>query len=236
MSAEEPLIVALDGPSGVGKSSVAQRLAARLGVPFLETGAMYRALGLKVLQAGVDPADQRAVEALASRLDLRLEPREAGQVDVLLDGEPLGERVRAPEVGEVTSQISVYPAVRRAMVDLQRRGAGERGAVVEGRDIGSRVFPRTPYKFYLDAPLEVRVKRRHEQLRATQGRAPSAEEVRREVEERDHRDSTRDDSPLRRDASYVEIATGGMTLDEVVERLVAEVERIRATRATSRSG
>ena len=137
MTRKRPLIIAIDGTSGVGKSTVARRLAQELEVPFLETGAMYRALGLKVAELALDPADQESVERLAAELDLELRHRADGGVDVLLDGMSLGERARRPRISEVTSAISTYPGVRRIMVQHQRSFAEELGAVVEGRDIGT---------------------------------------------------------------------------------------------------
>jgi CMP/dCMP kinase len=224
MSGGGPLIVAIDGPSGVGKSTAARLLARRLGVPYLDTGATYRALALKVLKAGVDPFDRRAVEALAAAADVRLEPpgEDGGDLEILLDGEPVGERIRAPEVSEATSVIASYPGVRRRMVALQRRGAGRLGAVVEGRDIGTRVFPDAPFKFFLDARPEVRHRRRFEELRR-QGRTVSLAEVAAEMSRRDHRDASRAHSPLTRDGRYLAVDTSEAAIDEVVERMVAAI-------------
>ena len=220
------MIVAIDGPSGVGKSTVARRLARRLGIPFLETGAMYRALAFEVLRQGVDPDDQKTVAELFSGLDMRLELRSDGRLEVLLDEEPLGERIRAPEVSEASSQVSVHPEVRRKMVSLQRALAKQTGAVLEGRDIGTKVFPETPYKFFLEAPMEVRVERRFNQLRKAGQTSSSREEVREEVTRRDLRDTTRADSPLTLDATYEQVETGDLDVDEVVEEIVRRIGEI----------
>jgi cytidylate kinase len=219
----EPLIVAIDGPSGVGKSTAARRLAQRLGVPFLDTGAMYRAIGLKVLASGVDPDDREGVEAVAAAADIRLGHRDDGSFEVLLDGVPVGQRIRTPEVGEATSTISAYPAVRKRLVALQQGAARQFGGVLEGRDIGTRVFPETPYKFYLDARPDVRCRRRYDELVAA-GRNVSYEDVVREISGRDRRDSTRADSPLTRLPTHVFIDASELTADEVVEAMARVVE------------
>ena len=221
-AAVEPLIVAIDGPSGVGKTTVARAVARELGVPYLGTGSMYRAVALEVLERRVDPTDREAVEELARTVDLGFGLDRDGFLEVRLRGEPVGHRIQGLELSQVTSQISVYRGVRARMVELQREWAGRHGAVVEGRDIGTRVFPGTPHKFFLDAPLEVRVERRWRELEERDGLA-SRDEVTREVAQRDERDTSRADSPLTYDETYRRIDTGGHTAPEVVERIVAAV-------------
>jgi len=217
-----PLVVAIDGPAGVGKSTVARGLARELGLPYLDTGAMYRALGWKALREGVPPDDHDAVAALAAAADLELQPRADGGVDVRLDAAPVEPHIRAPEVGEMASRLAAQPAVRARLVELQRAFGGAYGAVMEGRDIGTVVFPHTPFKFFLDARPPVRVRRRLDQLRAA-GREASDAEVEEELHSRDRRDRERAHSPLAWDPSYERVDTSAMTLDEVVARLAAAV-------------
>jgi cytidylate kinase len=215
-------VVAIDGPAGVGKSAVARRVARALGLPYLDTGAMYRALGWKALQQGVDPSDLTAVERLAGGARFALEPRDDGAVAITLDGEPVEPHIRELGVSEMASRLAAQPAVRRRLVELQRGLGLVHGAVMEGRDIGTVVFPETPHKFFLDAREDVRVSRRREQLRAS-GREVSVEEVAEELLARDRRDRERTHSPLSWDESYRHVDTSELTLDEVAEKLVAAV-------------
>ncbi|MCB1054898.1 MAG: (d)CMP kinase, partial [Acidobacteria bacterium] len=223
------LVVAVDGPSGVGKSTVARRLATALGVPYLDTGAMYRSLALKALRSGIDPGAREACEELAERTDIGLREAEDGSFQVLLDGEPVGDSIRTPEVSSAASAIAEHPGVRRRMVHLQRATAERHGGVLEGRDIGTRVFPETPFKFFLDARPEIRAGRRYRQLR-DQGKDVARTEVERDLEARDRRDRERSDSPLTRDDSYCFVDTSDAPADEVVERML---ETIRATSSSA---
>lgn len=222
--AARPIIVAIDGPSGVGKSTAAKLLAKLLQVPFLDTGAMYRALGLKVLESGIDPLDQQAVEALCQTSEVGLGRREDGAYETLLDGRPVEQEIRTSEVAAVTSRIATYPEVRRRMVAAQREAAAALGGVLEGRDIGTKVFPETPFKFFLDARSEVRFQRRYDELRR-RGQEISYDQVVDEITSRDLRDSTRTESPLVRDDSYIVIDSSHLPAEEVVVQMLHEIEK-----------
>ncbi|MCP4203003.1 MAG: (d)CMP kinase [bacterium] len=217
------MIIAIDGPSGVGKSTVARAVARELGLPYLETGAMYRALGLEVLERGIDPEDRDSVEDLAASFDLHLQPLEDGSFAIQVGGEPVGARIYGLRVTDATSKISAYPGVREQMRRLQRSCAMERGGVLEGRDIGTRVVPETPFKFFLTAAPEVRAERRWRQLRQAGVETPDLADIEREVRERDERDSSRDDSPLSWDETYRVIDTGELSVDEVIAEITTEV-------------
>lgn len=218
----DPLIVAIDGPSGAGKSTVARALAARLGVPYIDTGAMYRAVGLAARQAGIRlpiPDPERVLEiAEAARIDLGVSPGDPEGAQVLLDGRDVSEAIREPEISLYASAVSAIPAVRRRLVAEQQRLGRERGGVLEGRDIGTKVFPETPHKFFLMASAPVRAARRAREL-AERGTPRPYEEVLREMERRDHDDSTRADSPLSQEGCYVLIDSGERTIAEVVSEM-----------------
>jgi cytidylate kinase len=224
-AAAPPLIVAIDGPAGAGKSTLARRLAERFGLLNIETGAMYRAFALKALSTGVAPDDAAALERLAESTSIRLEPGPAGN-RVLMDGIEVTGDLRAPEVTRAASQVSVHPAIRRWMVGLQRSLGEGASVVMEGRDIGTAVFPHAPVKIFLDASPEKRGERRYEQVQktepASEASVPGA--VLAEIRERDRRDRTRADSPLQPAPDAVLIDSTELTLEQVVERASALVE------------
>lgn len=227
-----PLIVAIDGPAGVGKSTVARLLAGELGVPVLDTGAMYRTVALEALRRGADPDDRAAVEKIAHEIDLEMELGAAGQIEILLGGEPVGSRIRTPEVSEAASRVSTHPAVRERMVELQRKTAERTGAVLEGRDIGTVVFPHTPYKFFLTARQEVRARRRHRELEAT-GKDVPFEELLADLQRRDERDQSRATSPLRQDDSYMVVDSSELAPHEIVAEMAGLVRRRQADLAAA---
>jgi cytidylate kinase len=218
-------IVAIDGPSGAGKSTVAKALAVRLHVPYIDTGAMYRAIGLDARERGIPlpVPDPDAVAAIADSSSIDLDVSGA-DTRVRLNGRDVTDAIRLPEISLYASAVSAIPAVRRRLVSLQRRLAEKSGGVLEGRDIGTRVFPETPLKFFLTAPLAVRAQRRAREL-ALRGTPQRYEDVLAEIERRDLADSTRSDSPLTFDDSYTLVDTGRRGVDEIVGELEA---RIRA--------
>jgi len=217
------LVIAVDGPAGAGKSTVARRVAAALNYLYIDTGAMYRAIALAVLEEGVGPDDGAAVERLARGLDVELVPSAAGN-RVLLEGRDVTERIRAPEVSAAVSQVAALPGVRRRMVQLQRRLAAGGGVVMDGRDIGTVVFPDADVKVFLTASAEERARRRWLELRAA-GHAPSLDDIRVNIESRDRLDSTRDVAPLRKAEDAVEIDTTDKTVDEVVDQVLELVRK-----------
>lgn len=218
-------VVALDGPSGTGKSTVARGLARRLDARYLDTGAMYRAATLAVLSHGVDPSDRDQVVATvrAARIELSTDPDRVG---VWLDGRPVDTEIRSAAVTAAVSAVSAVPEVRAAMVEQQRRLIGAGGIVVEGRDIGSVVVPDAQAKVYLTASAQARAQRRAGEL----GSGVDVATVAADLERRDQLDSTRAVSPLARAADAVDVDTTELSVDEVVERLVDIVLNRAATR------
>jgi CMP/dCMP kinase len=206
-------IVAIDGPAGAGKSTIARHLARHFGLLNLETGAMYRAFALKALRAALPLDESKALEELAQETSIRLEPGEQ-ENRVLLDGEDVTGLIRNPLVTDAASRVSVFPAIRAWMVGLQQQLGADGGVVMEGRDIGTVVFPHADVKIFLDAAPEVRGMRRFDQLGPAAAVQP--EEVLRELRARDERDRNRADSPLKPAPDAVLLDSTGMTLDEAV--------------------
>ncbi len=222
---ETAVVIAIDGPSGAGKSTLAKRLARELGYIYLDTGAMYRALALKLLRQGVDLADDARMGELvrSTAIDLR---ENDGKLVVLLDGNDVASDIRTPEVSQMASKVSALRAVRARLLELQR-AIGERGDIVaEGRDIGTVVFPHAAVKIFLDASTQERARRRYEELRAA-GQPVFFEETLRAQEERDRRDSERDLAPLLQAEDALRIDSSNVTADDVAS-LVLDLVRNKA--------
>ena len=220
---KNPLIVAIDGPSGVGKSTTSKLVAQALRIPHIDTGAMYRAIALAATRAKIAFNDEDALERLASAALIEFgagtPPR------VFLDGEDVTGLIRTPDISMAASTVSAVPNVRRVLVRLQQKMGRTNGGVLEGRDIGTVVFPETPHKFFLTARPEVRAKRRYEELRA-KGAEVDYDDTLAETIKRDRQDSTRADSPLKADDTYKMIDTSDLSVEQVVARIVDDVRDV----------
>jgi cytidylate kinase len=213
-------IVAIDGPSGVGKTTTSKLVAHELNVPHIDTGAMYRAIGVAAIRGGIDTRDAAALEALAAAATIEFVPGDPPRV--LLEGEDITSLIRTPEISMAASNVSAVPAVRRVLVRLQQELGRRNGGVLEGRDIGTKVFPETPHKFFLTARPEVRAERRYAELVA-RGQPADYDSVLADSMLRDTQDSTRADSPLTWDESYTVIDTSDLSIPDVVTEIVTTV-------------
>ena len=214
--------IALDGPAGAGKSTIAKIIAKRLGLPYLDTGAMYRAMALCALGEGVSLTDAEKVDELLNRTDIRVAYLADGQ-HVFVNGEDVTGRLREEEIGKGASLISKLRCVRDKLAGMQRDIAHETHAVLDGREIGTFVIPETPYKFYVTATAEERAMRRVRQLEE-KGEKPDYELILKDIVARDYQDSHRDYAPLKQAEDAVLIDTTHMTIDEAVEAVLKALE------------
>ena len=219
------ITIAIDGPAGAGKSTLARRVADKLGFLYIDTGAMYRAVALWALRAKVATSDMHRLEQLAQAARIEFVP---GQPTVLLNGEDVTEAIRAPEVAEAASQVSLVPAVRRALVAKQREIGAHASVVMEGRDIGSVVFPEAHVKIFLDAQPEVRVERRAREV------ALPREVISQQIQERDQRDRSRAESPLVQAPDAVYVDTTGLSIEDV-ESALLKIVRDRTSNGKERT-
>lgn len=216
--------IAIDGPAGAGKSTIAKRIAEIMHLTYVDTGAMYRALGLKAVRNGIDPGDAEAVAPMLPDTTVTF-IKINGEQHVVLDGEDVNELIRTEEISHAASVISTLPEVRQKLVDLQREIARSTDTVMDGRDIGTVVLPNTPYKFYVTASAEVRAKRRfiEYQQKGILGDM-TYEDVLNEVKTRDERDMNREFSPLRPAENAVIIDTSEMSIDEAVDAVIEDID------------
>jgi len=217
------MIIAIDGPAGAGKSTIAQNLAHRLKIQYLDTGAMYRALTLKALKAAVPLDDPSRLVELARATQIRLEGIPPSPTVVLLDGRDVSQEIRTPEVTNHTFYIAREPLVREIMVEWQRQIGRQSDLVVEGRDIGTVVFPQATYKFYLDANFNERASRRIKELRE-KGVAVDDQRLKAELQARDHKDFTRAVGALKIAADAVVIDSTSMSVPEVVDTILQHIQ------------
>ncbi|MCQ9207698.1 MAG: (d)CMP kinase, partial [Omnitrophica bacterium] len=217
-------IIAIDGPAGSGKSTVAKSVATRLGILYVDTGAMYRALTLKAINEGLDFSDKNALVELSKSTHIDLEESESS-LKVYLDKDDVTEKIRTMEVTKAVKFLASVCGVRENMVRLQRAlSAASSGAVLEGRDIGTVVFPHALHKFYLDASFETRTKRRFDELKA-KGFDITLQEVKDDVMSRDKSDMAREAGPLKKAEDATVVNTTGMTVTQVVDKIMAEIRR-----------
>ncbi|GGA38896.1 cytidylate kinase [Kroppenstedtia guangzhouensis] len=212
------LSVAIDGPAGAGKSTVARRVAAELGLTYVDTGAMYRAITWKILKENEDPEDEASVSRLARETDLQLTAGK-GEVDVWVDGERVTEAIRTPEVTSEVSRIAGQAGVRKILTDKQRVIARQGGVVMDGRDIGTQVLPNADVKVFLTASIEERAQRRHLEL-VRRGYEVDPEQLKEEIRNRDEKDRNREHAPLRPAEDAVHVDTTGLSVEEVVQSIL----------------
>ena len=214
-----PYAIAIDGPAGAGKSTVAKLLAARLGAVYIDTGAMFRAMALFLTENGIDPEDEEAVakNCVNAQISIRLEN---GAQRILLSGEDVTDRLRTEEVGNTASRISKVVAVRNKLLELQRELAGLHNVVMDGRDIGTVVLPDAELKVYLDADPHIRALRRAGELEE-KGEAPSIEQIEADIRRRDRQDMEREIAPLRRAEDALLLDSSALTIDEALDRLLS---------------
>lgn len=211
--------IAIDGPAGAGKSTIARRAAGQLGFVYVDTGAMYRAMALYFLRKGINPADEEAVSRTCSEAEVSIRYQDGAQ-QVLLNGEDVSGQIRTEEVGKTASVVSAYMPVREKLTELQKELAARENVIMDGRDIGTCVLPQAPAKIYLTASVEVRALRRFREL-TEKGEACDLEEIKKDIADRDWKDMHREHAPLKQAEDAVVVDSSNMTIDQVVEAILA---------------
>ena len=215
------MIIAIDGPAGAGKSTIAKLIAKQLGLVYIDTGAMYRAVGLKAKRNNIACSEQEKIEEMLKNTEVELK-NENGATAVYLDGENVSTEIRLPEISRMASDISAVTVVRYAMVEMQRSMANKTDTILDGRDIGTFVLPNADVKIFLTASVEERAERRYKELIA-RGENVKREDVRSDIEKRDYNDSHRALAPLKKADDATEVDTTGMTIDQVCEKIISLV-------------
>jgi cytidylate kinase len=218
------IIIAIDGPAGSGKSSTAKTLAKKLKAPYIDTGAMYRAITLKALRSGVVLTDTKKLVQVAKKAKIELKGMDPRKQRVFLDGKDVTKAVRAPELTKNVFYVAQEPLIRREMVKKQRAMGKKGGAVMEGRDIGTVVFPKADFKFFFSASDDVRARRRYREIIA-EGRKTTLEEVLNDIKRRDKTDLERKEGPLRQAKDAIAVDTSSLTIEETVDMLLGIVRR-----------
>ncbi len=221
----ERFAIAIDGPAGSGKSTAAKETAKRLGMVYVDTGAMYRTVALACMRAGVSVSDEAAALSVLNRIDMRIEPEQGGQ-RIFLDGKDVTAEIRTPEIGKGASEVAAFRKVRERLVEIQQELARKYPVVMDGRAIGTVVLPDAELKIYLDAGVEERARRRQGELRE-QGKTEELSEVMEKIRQRDEADKTREHSPLRMANDAILLDSTGMSAEEVVQAILAEAEKLR---------
>ena len=210
--------IAIDGPAGAGKSTIAKLAAAKLGFVYVDTGAMYRSMALYFIRQGISPEDEEAIARACSQVEVTIRYADGAQ-QVILNGEDVSGLIRSEEVGRMASATSVYGPVRQKLVQLQKQLAREADVIMDGRDIGTCVLPDAPAKIYLTASVEIRARRRFRELEE-KGTACDIREIEKDIEERDYRDMHRENSPLRQEEEAVLLDSSHMTIEQVVDSII----------------
>ena len=217
--------IAIDGPAGAGKSTIAKTIAKKLEFIYVDTGAMYRAMALYFIRSQIDYTDEAAIAAACKDIRVSI-TYENGMQQVILNGENVTGQIRTEKVGNMASKTSAYPSVRAALLDLQRDLAKTADILMDGRDIGTNVLPDADLKIYLTASVEVRAKRRYDEL-IEKGQEADLAVIEEDIKKRDHQDMTRDIAPLRQAEDAVLVDSSGMTIEEVADTVIREFEKVK---------